>query len=604
MRLSPPTIKPAPPPFLLYSAAIALTFIAFAINMAPPLQELPFIAFFAAVALTARFCGAGPAILCTILSALVADYFLMPPRFAWAFSTNDAVRLLAFVTVCAVIINIATKKSQAERSAVAAQLQTQRVLHSMQEGVMVISRDWTITYINEQGAKLADTTPEEIVGKNLWERYPELRGTELERNYRKVLDEHTVVRFENYYAPVQRWFQLNAYPTEHGLTVFYEDVTARKTAEEALRKSEERFRFGQRAANVGSWEWNIGSDELWWSEGMTPLHGHANVQRTRTLNNWLNLVHAEDREKWQQAIEGALEGKRDYQVEYRTVWPDDSLHWIVARGQVLSDAQGKPEKMTGVAIDITERKLAEEALRKTEKLAATGRLAATIAHEINNPLEAVTNLLYLLRINKSLDGKAQMHLHLADQEIERVGQIAKLALGFYRDTSAPVLVELPQLLDDVLKLYTKKLAAKRVKIEKRYEAAPVVQVLAGEIRQVFSNLIANALDAMPERGRLVLKIAGTRELGNGTRPGVRVTVADTGCGIKPEQMDKLFEPFYTTKKDVGTGLGLWVSREIIRKHRGYIQVRSSTQPGSSGTVFSLFLPQSAFAASELETKIA
>jgi signal transduction histidine kinase len=131
----------------------------------------------------------------------------------------------------------------------------------------------------------------------------------------------------------------------------------------------------------------------------------------------------------------------------------------------------------------------------------------------------------------------------------------------------------------------------------------VVQVLAGEIRQVFSNLIANALDAMPERGRLVLKISGSR-LGNGEAPGARVTVADTGCGIKPEKMNKLFEPFYTTKKHVGTGLGLWVSREIVRKHRGSIHVRSSTQAGSSGTVFSLFLPQSAFAASEVEAKIA
>jgi signal transduction histidine kinase len=258
----------------------------------------------------------------------------------------------------------------------------------------------------------------------------------------------------------------------------------------------------------------------------------------------------------------------------------------------VHDLAGNLIGASTIARDITARKVAEETLRKTEKLAATGRLAASIAHEINNPLEAVTNLLYLLRKNPSLDEKGRKHLSFAEQELERVAHISKQTLGFYRQVSSPSRIDVAKTLESALSVYTHKLEGQSIKVETRCESGTEIQALAGEIRQVFSNLIANSIDAMPRGGTLTLKVSKSHDWGNGNRRGVRVVFADTGSGIAPEQRSKLFEPFFTTKRDVGTGLGLWVSKNIVQNHEGSIQLRSSVRPGKSGTVFSVFLPES------------
>lgn len=248
------------------------------------------------------------------------------------------------------------------------------------------------------------------------------------------------------------------------------------------------------------------------------------------------------------------------------------------------------DKITGLLLvlqDITDRKKREELLRRTEKLATAGRLAATIAHEINNPLAAVTNLLYLARTQPA---DAPQFLEMADQELARVTHIAKQTLGFYRETSSPAPVNVAEAMENVLVLYARRLEGREITIRKKYQAPGKVTGFAGELRQIFSNIISNAIDAIGHRGTVSIKVsAGSSWNGSGT-PGVRITIADTGSGIKPENLAKIYEPFYTTKLDIGTGLGLWVSRGIVEKHHGSIRVRSTTTAGHSGTVFSIFLP--------------
>jgi signal transduction histidine kinase len=229
-------------------------------------------------------------------------------------------------------------------------------------------------------------------------------------------------------------------------------------------------------------------------------------------------------------------------------------------------------------------------LRRTEKLAATGRLAASIAHEINNPLEAVMNILFLLSSNKSLDDTARSYLDLAQQEVARVSNIAIQTLRFYRQTSGPTKTNLHEVMDSVLISYQSRLTAQNIEVERRYEAHRELECLAGEIRQVFANLVSNAIDAMAQNGRLCVRIADSMDWNGTGLPGVRITVADSGTGIPPQVLPHIFEAFVTTKETTGTGLGLWVSLEIIQKHKGSIRVRSSLRPGKSGTVFSLFLP--------------
>jgi signal transduction histidine kinase len=235
---------------------------------------------------------------------------------------------------------------------------------------------------------------------------------------------------------------------------------------------------------------------------------------------------------------------------------------------------------------IRQEMVAAEALRRAEKLAVAGRLSASMAHEINNPLEAVTNLLYLTASASSLD-QAKRYVAIADHELARVSEITRQALRFHRGNMQPADVKVAEILDSALTLFALRLAAKGVVVDRRFDHSATIVGFGGELRQLVVNLISNSFDAMPAGGRLRLKVTRVSENHNGRRPGVRVVVADTGSGIPIGIRDKVLEPFISSKTDTGTGLGLWISSEIVRKHGGALRFRS--RPGS-GTVFSIFLP--------------
>ena len=238
--------------------------------------------------------------------------------------------------------------------------------------------------------------------------------------------------------------------------------------------------------------------------------------------------------------------------------------------------------------DITKQKLAEEALRKSEKLALAGRLAATIAHEINNPLEAVVNLLYLVKTNTN-DPDAQEYVINAEEEIGRITQIVKQSLRFHRESMVPKQERMSLLLDSAAALFKTRILSSHVVIERKYRDTGEVTCFGSELRQVFGNLIANAIEAVGQDGVVSLHTREATDPKTGD-PGVRVTVADNGQGMGPETLKRISEPFFTTKGANGTGLGLWVSRDLLRKHRATLQIRSRTGVGRSGTVFSIFFP--------------
>lgn len=234
--------------------------------------------------------------------------------------------------------------------------------------------------------------------------------------------------------------------------------------------------------------------------------------------------------------------------------------------------------------------MTQEALRRSEKLAVTGRLAASIAHEINNPLESVTNLLYLMRSETSIE-QLQRYIQLAEQELARVAEITKHTLRFYKESNHPVDVDLKSVLDSVLTLYHSRLAAAGVAVSvETIASSAVVKANPGELRQVIVNIVGNALDAMRGGGHLRLRISKKAQV---TNPGIsqfRLSIADTGSGIPKNLLPSVFEPFITTKGETGTGLGLWVTGEIVKKNGWSIRVRSRTNTDASGTVFSITFP--------------
>ena len=250
-------------------------------------------------------------------------------------------------------------------------------------------------------------------------------------------------------------------------------------------------------------------------------------------------------------------------------------------------------QLTGVVLvfrDVTQRRQTEQTLRTSDRLGQAGRLAATIAHEIRNPLDTVSNLLFLLRHETYPNPDTKHYLDLAADELARITQITGQLLTFHREAQSPVAVELVKVLESVLTLYAPQISVQGITVSKRFESERSIRGFPGELRQVFANLVANAVHSMPNGGKLLLHVFESSLPSDPERRGIRVTVLDNGTGIPPGVRKNLFAPFYTTKGESGTGLGLWVTRGIIEKHEGTIHFISTVRPGRSGTAFSVFLP--------------
>lgn len=253
----------------------------------------------------------------------------------------------------------------------------------------------------------------------------------------------------------------------------------------------------------------------------------------------------------------------------------------------IRDESGTVIAVSKIARDISDKKRIERLLLQSEKLAAMGRMAAAVAHEINNPLESLINLIYIARQHSTPGGKAYKMLTTAEEEMERLAHMARQTLGYYKDTVAPVEVHLHDLIENVVTVYRTRLMSAGINLDTRFNDLKKIKVSKGEMLQVFSNVIANAVDAMREGG--ILKIC-TRNMHGALRDGVEVTIQDNGSGIDPENLGKVFEPFFTTKGNVGTGIGLWVTRELLERRGGQISITSSTTPGASGTTVTIYIP--------------
>lgn len=254
----------------------------------------------------------------------------------------------------------------------------------------------------------------------------------------------------------------------------------------------------------------------------------------------------------------------------------------------VRDPSGAIVGAAKIARDITHQKRAERALHTSERLASVGRLAATVAHEINNPLEAVTNLIFLAR--GAEQPQVVKFLDMAQEELERISHLTRQTLGFYRETKGVANVRLGDLVESLLSVFGPRMRNKGIRLSREITDDVEISAVPGEIRQVIANLISNSIDAVNGGGQIRVRVQRATHRKDGMRAGVRLTVADTGSGIPADIRSQLFEPFFTTKKDVGTGLGLWICKSIVETHQGSIRMRSSTQAGRSGTVFSIFLP--------------
>ena len=472
----------------------------------------------------------------------------------------------------------------------------------MKEGAVTISADSTVLYCNHAFADVVEEPLDHIIGRSIYEFVPRSECERFDSVYKHPLDgpnkiELQLLSSSGRFVPV--FASANIFQ-ERSLTVcmVITDLTEQKMQDEIVSAGRLAHLILQQAAEAIAVCDNAGRVILA-SQAFHQLCGRNAALLPFDTVMPLSFTDRDADTPSPFSISSVLKGNTYRGVEVVFNQDDASPTHLL-----LSAARLKlPSDTTSGAVitlfDIEERMRTEEYLRRSERLAATGRLAATIAHEINNPLAAVTNLLFLLSNDPKLDPTLKEYTEVAQAEISRVAHITKQTLAFHRDASLPVRVNLSDLMESVLYLYSQQLKAKHLRVHKEMEYSGDVVGFPNELRQVISNIFENAIEASPDAGQVRLRVYPSYEFMNPHKPGVRIVVADDGPGIRTENAQKIFEPFFTTKGEKGTGLGLWVCQGIVHKHGGSIRMRSSTHPDHCGTVFSIFLPLRNSAATSL-----
>jgi PAS domain S-box-containing protein len=403
--------------------------------------------------------------------------------------------------------------------------------------------------------------------------------------FQKICDEHSAVLPAESYALASE--------DERGrLIAQWQQKALALEAEIAQRRQTEQV--ASRLASIVEWaEDAIASKDLngtltSWNASAERMFGYKAAE---IIGKSVTTIIPPELQKDEDMILGKIRsGERIEHFETVRVAKDGRRLDVSLTISPLKDENGKIIGAAKIVRDITERKRTEEALRKAEKLAATGQLAASIAHEVNNPLQALTNLLALIAYKTSLDSNTRELVAMAEAELGRLSHIVRQMLSFYRESLRPAPVKITEVLEDVLDLFVMRMRANEIRVERRYEFSGEIQGFPAELRQLFANLISNAIEAIGEKGRLQIHIAPGHELIFPQRQGVRVLISDTGRGVKSDICEHIFKPFFTTKSEKGTGLGLWVVETVVARHEGSIRMRSSTAPGRTGTLFSVFLP--------------
>jgi len=486
------------------------------------------------------------------------------------------------------------KQAEAKRDETARQLQ--QVFDATTDSIVLLDREYNLVFLNRKAQQLLAPSGD-VLGQNLWTAFPRTvyENSPFVETYRRAMEECLPGNFEAFYPePLNIWLSVEARPADDGIIVFFRDITQqRASTEELQRKTAETERqmaeieTVYRTAPVGLALFDpIEFRYLRLNDRQASFFG---LKPEEVIGR--RLTEMAPIPGLQELFEQVLAGKPviNYPLEGELIsHPGEHRYWTVNYFPVVG-ADGSVQAISAASLEITQQKRAEKALLQSEKLAAVGRLASSISHEINNPLESVTNLVYLVASHRDLPQAVKQYVDLAQAELARVSQIVTQTLRFHRQSARPTLTTAAQLIEPVLNLYQGRILGSNIRFETRYTSQVQLQCFESEIRQVLNNLIANAVDAMRSGGKLTIRAKDAVDVPSGT-PGVSILVADTGHGMSRETLARIFEPFFTTKDMNGTGLGLWVSTEIVERHRGRLTARSSNDARNHGSAFRLFLP--------------
>lgn len=474
------------------------------------------------------------------------------------------------------------------------------IIGSAMDAIISVGEDQRIVMFNHAAEQMFHCPASEAQGQPLDRFIPE----RFRQAHRQHIEDfgHTGVTTRNMSRPGTLWglrgdgeeFPIEATisQVEAGgqklFTVILRDITERTEAETKLVEQAGLLELAPNAIIVRDEQGQVS----YWNHGAEELYGWPREEAIGQVIS--ELLKTESAKPLAEIIDQVRRDQR-WEGELVHTCKNGTRVTVLSRWAQVRDATDAPSTMLEINTNITDRKKADKTLLTTEKLASAGRMAATLAHEINNPLETLTNLIYLAKNEPAIPETVQRYLTQADEELVRVAAMAKQTLGLYRGSAAAESVRVSDVFRSLLSIFSPRTKGKRIRVNLEVVSEVEVVAMRSELQQVFANLLANSIDAVALDGTIRIRIVAGHDSQGRPISGVRITVADNGVGIQLAVQSKMFEPFFTTKEHSGTGLGLWVSRQIIQKHHGSIRFRSSVKPGNTWTAASVFLPSDGMA---------
>lgn len=489
-----------------------------------------------------------------------------------------------------------TKRKAAELAVQETLEERNTILESISDAFFAVDREWKVTYWNREAENILGTKSSEIVGKNLWDIYSDAVELKFYTNYHKAIETGRSVTFEEYYPTLEKWFEVSAYPSENGLSVYFKDVTLRKITSEAVRQSNERFLIVAKATNDAIYDWDIEKNELFLGDGFHQLFGHDLKDKYHSMDNFANYLHPDESDEILESLQSILENDREpnFLMEYRHLKSDGTYAYVINRGTVVRDESGNAKRLVGAVTDITQRRNYEESLQRlnenleqhSKELAISNReleqFAFVTSHDLQEPLRMVTSFLTQLerKYGDLLDEKAHQYIHFAVDGAQRMRQIILDLLEFStvgKSVDIKETVDVGEIVDEVCLLLRKAIEDSSAVVVK--ENLPVIIAQRAVLGQIFQNLIGNAIKyrKMKTSPKIIVSAAESKDHWT-------FSVKDNGIGIDPEYFEKIFiifQKLHTKEEYAGSGMGLSIVKKIIENLGGEIWVDSIPGEGSN-----------------------
>ncbi|MFN4211583.1 MAG: PAS domain-containing protein, partial [Devosia sp.] len=466
-----------------------------------------------------------------------------------------------------------------------------QTLESISDAFFLLDKEWRFSFLNGQAERLLGRQRDELEGRTIWTEFPQAMGSSFETSYREAVRDGHAVRFQEYFPPLQAWFDVDAYPTPEGLAVYFRDISRRKRSQEEVRISNERFLLVAQATNDVIWDWDLVDSTLWWNENFKTLFGYDAADVEPGPEAWLNRIHPEDADRVIDSIHAVIDGnEKSWVSEYRFLHHDGHALTIIDRGSVIRDESGRAIRMVGSMLDVSPQRELEGRLRQAQKLEAMGQLTGGIAHDFNNLLTVILGSTELLCDELESGQQPYLLAKMIATAAQRGADLTSRLLAFGRKQPLqPRLLDLGGLVAGMEAMLHRTLG-EHIEIRVIRPAVPwTAEIDPALLESAILNLAINARDAMGKGGRLIIETANAtldaeRAAEEDIAPGqyVVLTVSDTGQGIAPDVLPKVFEPFFTTKEaGKGSGLGLSMVYGFVKQSGGHIRIRSELGHGTT-----------------------